>query len=150
MDLVLAYVSARKLAKNGHVDALIDEYLVRSRRYGPIAQEGFRAEAELLAAAERRPGRAAAALVLFDSRGELPTSASFAAMLGRQRDSGTQRMMLAIGPADGWSAAATGRAAAVVSFGRVTLPHELARLVAAEQVYRALTILAGHPYHCGH
>ena len=42
------------------------------------------------------------------------------------------------------------RAAHIVSFGRITLPHELARAVAAEQIYRALTILAGHPYHSGH
>jgi 23S rRNA (pseudouridine1915-N3)-methyltransferase len=58
--------------------------------------------------------------------------------------------MLAIGPADGWSVAARQRADLLVSFGRLTLPHQLARVVLAEQVYRALTILAGHPYHTGH
>ncbi len=58
--------------------------------------------------------------------------------------------MLAIGPADGWSTAARARAGLLLSFGAITLPHELARVVLAEQIYRALTILAGHPYHSGH
>lgn len=58
--------------------------------------------------------------------------------------------VLAIGPADGWSPEARVRADLVVSFGPMTLPHSLARVVLAEQVYRALTILAGHPYHSGH
>jgi 23S rRNA (pseudouridine1915-N3)-methyltransferase len=59
-------------------------------------------------------------------------------------------VVLAIGPADGWSGMARERANLIFSLGRITLPHQLARVVLAEQVYRALTILAGHPYHCGH
>jgi 23S rRNA (pseudouridine1915-N3)-methyltransferase len=59
-------------------------------------------------------------------------------------------LVLAIGPADGWSAATRKRANLLLSLGRMTLPHQLARIVLAEQVYRALTILAGHPYHSGH
>jgi 23S rRNA (pseudouridine1915-N3)-methyltransferase len=58
--------------------------------------------------------------------------------------------VLAIGPADGWSAEARQRADLLLSLGRMTLPHQLARVVLAEQVYRAFTILAGHPYHSGH
>jgi 23S rRNA (pseudouridine1915-N3)-methyltransferase len=58
--------------------------------------------------------------------------------------------VLAIGPADGWSDAARARAGLLLSFGSITLPHQLARVVLAEQIYRALTILAGHPYHSGH
>ena len=88
--------------------------------------------------------------ILLDSRGQQYTSEEFAAHLGRIRDEGTQRLVLAIGPADGWSAAARQRANLLLSFGRMTLPHQLARVVLAEQVYRALTILAGHPYHSGH
>jgi 23S rRNA (pseudouridine1915-N3)-methyltransferase len=78
------------------------------------------------------------------------SSEAFAAHLGRLRDSSVQTVILAIGPADGWSAAARARASLVLSFGPITLPHELARAVLAEQIYRALTILAGHPYHSGH
>jgi len=55
-----------------------------------------------------------------------------------------------VGPADGWSAEARNRAQLLLSLGAMTLPHELARVVLAEQVYRACTILAGHPYHSGH
>jgi 23S rRNA (pseudouridine1915-N3)-methyltransferase len=59
-------------------------------------------------------------------------------------------MVFAIGPADGWSVNARDQANLLLSFGRITLPHQLARVVLAEQVYRAFTILAGHPYHSGH
>jgi 23S rRNA (pseudouridine1915-N3)-methyltransferase len=57
---------------------------------------------------------------------------------------------MAIGPADGWSEAARRKGSLVFSLGKVTLPHQLAKVVMAEQVYRGLTILAGHPYHSGH
>ena len=58
--------------------------------------------------------------------------------------------VLAIGPANGWAAAARDAADMRLSLGAMTLPHELAALVLAEQVYRASTILQGHPYHLGH
>jgi 23S rRNA (pseudouridine1915-N3)-methyltransferase len=80
----------------------------------------------------------------------LLTSDEFAAELGRGQAAGTQLAVIAIGPADGWSPAARKRADLALSFGRITLPHELAAVVAAEQIYRALTIIAGHPYHSGH
>ena len=59
-------------------------------------------------------------------------------------------LIFAIGPPNGWSEAATRQAQTMLSLGRMTLPHELARLVLAEQLYRAFTILSGHPYHTGH
>ena len=58
--------------------------------------------------------------------------------------------MFAVGPADGWSEPSRARAAFTLSLGRMTLAHELARVVLLEQVYRAFTILKGHPYHTGH
>jgi 23S rRNA (pseudouridine1915-N3)-methyltransferase len=99
---------------------------------------------------DRQPGRTPGYAILLDSRGQQYTSEEFSAQLGRIRDEGTQRLVFAIGPADGWSAAARERANLLLSLGRMTLPHQLARVVLAEQVYRALTILAGHPYHSGH
>jgi 23S rRNA (pseudouridine1915-N3)-methyltransferase len=66
------------------------------------------------------------------------------------QERGTQELIFAIGPADGWSAAALSRAQQTLSLGRITLPHELARVVLAEQLYRAFTILNHHPYHGGH
>ena len=89
-------------------------------------------------------------LILLDPRGKPLTSEGIAAHLGAIRDTGVQTVVLAIGPADGWSADARARASLVLSLGSITLPHELARVVLAEQIYRALTILAGHPYHSGH
>ena len=70
--------------------------------------------------------------------------------LGRQRDDGAQQIVFAIGPADGWSEDARKRATLLLSLGSFTLAHALARLVLAEQIYRACTILTGHPYHSGH
>jgi 23S rRNA (pseudouridine1915-N3)-methyltransferase len=63
---------------------------------------------------------------------------------------GSQELIFAIGPADGWTAAALEKAQQTLSLGRITLPHELARVVLAEQLYRAFTILNNHPYHGGH
>ena len=89
-------------------------------------------------------------VVLLDSRGRTMTSEAFAAWLGTRRDEGVQHMVFAIGPADGWTDAARKRASLQLSLGAMTMAHSLARLVMAEQIYRALTILSGHPYHCGH
>lgn len=107
-------------------------------------------ESALFEALDREQARTPTHLVLLDARGKLLSSEAFAAHLGRLRDTGTQRILLAIGPADGWSPAALARADLLLSLGPMTLPHELARVVLAEQIYRALTILAGHPYHTGH
>jgi 23S rRNA (pseudouridine1915-N3)-methyltransferase len=151
MKLTIASVApSQSRAKNKAVETLFDEYLTRSIRYMPCDAQTFETEAVLLAWLDRQPGRAAAYAVLLDSRGLSYSSEEFAAQLGRLRDEGTQRMVLAIGPADGWSVAAKTRAQMVFSLGKITLPHQLARVVLAEQVYRALTILAGHPYHSGH
>jgi 23S rRNA (pseudouridine1915-N3)-methyltransferase len=90
--------------------------------------------------------------VLLDSRGRQLASTEFAQWIGARRDQGTQHMVFAIGPADGWSenARMLGSPGMLLSFGVMTMAHELARLVLAEQLYRACTILAGHPYHSGH
>src|SRR5579859_2484246 len=128
---------------------LADDYDARLRPYVQLEPERFSAEAKLLEkalpAARTRP-----TLILLDSRGKLFSSEEFAAWIGRQRDGGTQHLIFAIGPADGWSAAARERADLLLSFGPMTFPHELARVMLAEQLYRAFTILAGHPYHSGH
>jgi 23S rRNA (pseudouridine1915-N3)-methyltransferase len=151
VQLILASVSSRaRKAKSAAAEALTADYTARAARLCPTSAAIFDSEAALLAAAERQPGRSPAQLLLFDSRGDLLTSSEFANHISRLRDDGAQRIMLAIGPADGWSATALGRAQRTLSLGRMTLPHELARAVVAEQIYRALTILAGHPYHSGH
>lgn len=78
------------------------------------------------------------------------TSEAFAAWLGSRRDEGARHIVFAIGPADGWTDAARSRAQVLLSLGAFTMAHSLARLVMAEQLYRACTILTGHPYHTGH
>jgi 23S rRNA (pseudouridine1915-N3)-methyltransferase len=88
-----------------------------------------------------------ALLIALDERGDLPTSERFAEMLGEARDHGTPTAILLIGGPDGHGAAVLSRAGHRISFGRLTWPHQLVRILAAEQVYRAVTILSGHPYH---
>jgi 23S rRNA (pseudouridine1915-N3)-methyltransferase len=150
LRLILGSIASRKQPKSEPCETLVREYLQRSGRFAPTESAVFASEAVLLASVERQTGRPGALLILCDSRGELVSSESFAEYLRVQRDAGAQRILLGIGPADGWSPVALAKAAKTISFGRITLPHELARAMLAEQVYRALTILAGHPYHSGH
>jgi 23S rRNA (pseudouridine1915-N3)-methyltransferase len=100
-------------------------------------------EARLIAAA----CPADAALIAWDERGTALTSAAFAAELGSRRDAGARSIAMVIGGADGLSPALRDKAARVLSFGRLTLPHQLARVLLLEQLYRAASIMAGHPYH---
>jgi 23S rRNA (pseudouridine1915-N3)-methyltransferase len=132
--------------KDAAIAALTAEYLKRIGRYIPTDHHELRDEAALLALAQKQR----ATLVLLDARGKQFTSEEFAAWLGQQQDRGTQRLLLAIGPADGFAAATRTAAALQISLGEMTLAHELARVVLLEQVYRAFTILKGHPYHSGH
>ena len=151
MKITLAAVAPRRTrSKSEASDRMIADYIERATRYVPCDSELFDSEAAILHWLDRQPGRTPAYAILLDSRGQQYTSEEFAAQLGRLRDDGVQRLVLAIGPADGWSPAARQRANLLFSFGRMTLPHQLARVVLAEQVYRAFTILAGHPYHSGH
>ena len=78
------------------------------------------------------------------------TSEEFAELLRDQQDRGTQNLFFGVGPADGFSDTARAKADLVLSFGKMTLAHELARVVLLEQIYRGFTILKGHPYHTGH
>jgi 23S rRNA (pseudouridine1915-N3)-methyltransferase len=88
-----------------------------------------------------------ALLIALDERGDLPTSERFAQMLADSRDRGTPEAVILIGGPDGHGAAVLSRAGHRVSFGRLTWPHQIVRILAAEQIYRAVTILSGHPYH---
>jgi 23S rRNA (pseudouridine1915-N3)-methyltransferase len=88
-----------------------------------------------------------AALVALDERGRMLTSPDLAARLAARRDSGTQDLAFLIGGADGLDPALRDRADLVLSFGPMVWPHMLARVMLAEQLYRAATILAGSPYH---
>jgi 23S rRNA (pseudouridine1915-N3)-methyltransferase len=86
-------------------------------------------------------------LIVLDERGKEMTSEALAAEMGLRRDRGTPELAFFIGGPDGHGEAVRKRANLVLAFGKLTWPHRLMRILLAEQVYRALTILANHPYH---
>ncbi|MGB3501823.1 MAG: 23S rRNA (pseudouridine(1915)-N(3))-methyltransferase RlmH [Mesorhizobium sp.] len=88
-----------------------------------------------------------AALILLDETGKNLSSAEFAQKLADIRDRGAKSALLAIGGADGHDPALKAQATLVLSFGAATWPHQMVRIMLAEQLYRAATILSGHPYH---
>ena len=150
MKIILAAISPqRSRAKNSELDHLLADYVERIARYYPCEPRFFASEPDLFDFAQKNSARTPIHIILLDSAGKQFTSEAFAAHLGKLRDTGAQQILLAIGPANGWSAESR-KAHPQISLGPMTLPHELARVVLAEQIYRACTILAGHPYHSGH
>lgn len=146
MRLTVAWIGK---SKDPATSTLTAEYLNRLQRY--VTAEGRElADQSVLLKLVSRPGRTVPLLVLLDSRGKQLSSEELASFLRDHRDRGSQEIIFVIGPADGWSDEARKRANFLMSLGKMTLPHELARVVLTEQLYRAFTILAGHPYHCGH
>ena len=85
--------------------------------------------------------------MLLDEKGEVLPSIALAERLGRWRDDGVREARFELGAADGFSATDRAGADLLLSFGRATWPHLLARAMLAEQLFRATSILAGHPYH---
>jgi len=149
MHITLAHIGPKAGASDSY-ETLIRRYLERSAPCARCRAESFRTPEALLAWLDRQHGRTDPVTVFLDSRGRQLTSEAFAQWLGAKRNEGVQQLVFAIGPADGWSEAARARATLQLSLGPMTLAHSLARLVMAEQIYRASTILAGHPYHAGH
>jgi 23S rRNA (pseudouridine1915-N3)-methyltransferase len=143
-------------SKEPAIQSLAEDYLKRISRYVQVEALALRDEAALL----QLCGRAAqsseklksgkSTLVLMDSRGEQLSSQEFARFVGDYQDRNPLPLVFAVGPADGFSDETLKRAQQLISLGRITLPHQLARVVLLEQIYRALTILKGHPYHSGH
>lgn len=142
--------------KEPAIAALTEEYLKRISRYAQIEGLTLRDEKALLEACGRGSksagsrATAKSTLVLMDSRGKEFPSEQFAKFLGDYQDRNPLPLVFAIGGADGFSDEARAAAQQVISLGKMTLAHELARVVLLEQVYRAFTILKGHPYHSGH
>jgi 23S rRNA (pseudouridine1915-N3)-methyltransferase len=134
--------------KDPAIQSLTTEYLKRISRYVEVQGLPLADEAALLKLRDK--SRPLHTLVVLDSRGKELSSEEFAEFLQNHQDRNPQPLVLAIGPADGFSDAARKAANTNLSLGKMTLPHELARVVLLEQVYRAFTILKGHPYHSGH
>jgi 23S rRNA (pseudouridine1915-N3)-methyltransferase len=147
--------------KAGPERELADRYFDRLAKSGPAVGVEFSGITEIVesraqTATERRreegqrlqthiqPGTA---LVLLDERGKNLPSEELAGRIGLLRDSGRKAMLVAIGGADGHDPSLRDQAELVLSFGALTWPHQLVRVMLAEQLYRVTTILAGHPYH---
>jgi len=131
------------------VRTLTDEYLSRLRQYADVEGVALKDEAAVLklCVPEARPRHT---LVLLDGRGKQLSSEEFARWVKDYQDRNPTPLLFAVGAADGFTDEARQAAALVLSFGKMTLAHELARVVLLEQLYRAFTILKGHPYHIGH
>ncbi len=148
--------------KDGPERALIERYADRLRKAGPSiglhfdaiieigesragTADGRKAEegAQCLALVEQRR----AMLVALDEKGKALTSDDLAGFVAGQRDTGVKHMVFAIGGPDGQAPALIQRADRTVCLGAMTWPHQIARVLLAEQLYRAASILAGHPYH---
>lgn len=149
MRITLAAIGARPSAGD-EFDALARMYIQRIQPYFPCEATIAKTEVAFLDWLNRQQGRSPAIPILLDSRGKQMSSEAFASWMGARRDEGAQHLVFAIGPASGWSEDARKRARLLLSLGPMTLAHALARVVLAEQIYRACTIRAGHPYHCGH
>jgi 23S rRNA (pseudouridine1915-N3)-methyltransferase len=134
--------------KESAIQTLTDEYFKRLSRYAEVDAVALKDESALLKLCERE-ARPKPLLVLLDSRGKQLSSEEFATWLGAHQDR-SSLLLFAVGPADGFSDRARQAATLVLSLGKMTLAHELTRVVLLEQLYRAFTILKGHPYHLGH
>jgi len=154
---VIAVGRLKDSAERGLVDRYV-ERLDRAGRgvgLGPV-EEVERGESRKDSAGARRAEEAAAMMarvsegarvVALDAGGKQLSSEAFAALIGDWRDAGVSRSCFLIGGPEGHGKAVVAAADLTLALGRMTLPHGLARVVLAEQLYRAATILAGHPYH---
>lgn len=88
-----------------------------------------------------------AVVIALDETGRTATSPEFAALVDRERGAGTPDLVFAIGGPDGHGDVLRTRAGRLLAFGAMTWPHQIVRVLLAEQIYRAMTILSGHPYH---
>jgi 23S rRNA (pseudouridine1915-N3)-methyltransferase len=131
--------------KEPAIESLTAEYLKRISRFAEVTGVSLRDEAAVLSLAKAERHK----LLLLDSRGKQFSSEELAQFLDREQVNAIP-LLFAIGGSDGFSEEARRQAAFTLSLGKMTLPHELARVVLVEQIYRAFTILKNHPYHLGH
>jgi 23S rRNA (pseudouridine1915-N3)-methyltransferase len=136
---MLIHIVARGRIGRGPEAELVDRYLKRVSWPTRVT--------ELPDTGGRLPERDGARLILLDEKGENLSSTAFAERLGRWRDDGVREVQFRIGAADGFDDAQRAEADLLISFGRATWPHLMARAMLAEQLWRATSILAGHPYH---
>lgn len=146
--------------KDGPERELVSRYLTRARDMGRgLAVTGF----DVVEFSESRAGRPQdrkseeaqmikqrltdTVFIALDSKGRSIDSEALTKKIEVMRDTGTRSLSFVIGGADGFDPALVKEAQAVIAFGAVTLPHQLARIILAEQLYRSMTLMSGHPYH---
>jgi 23S rRNA (pseudouridine1915-N3)-methyltransferase len=150
MKLTIAWIGKSKSNSNAvAIQSLTNEYLKRLSRYAETHSIALKDEAALISHANPR-NQTKPALVLLDSRGKQLSSEELAQFIQDHQQRSSQPLLFAIGSADGFTDETRRAASFTLSLGKMTLAHELARVVLLEQLYRAFTILAGHPYHLGH
>jgi 23S rRNA (pseudouridine1915-N3)-methyltransferase len=135
--------------KNPAIQSLTDEYLKRLKQCAESEGLPLKDETALLKLSGRDGRSARRYLILLDSRGKQLSSEELAQLLRTYQERNLQ-LIFAIGPADGFSENSRSHANFTLSLGKMTIAHELARVMLLEQLYRAFTILKGHPYHLGH
>lgn len=126
------------------IRALFDDYVQRIRRFAEVDVNELRDASP--AALRKIRFAAGAVVVLLDAAGKQFTSQQFARWLGDLRDRGTREIIFLCGGAEGFPDELRAMAKQKISLSTLTMPHEFARVVLAEQIYRAFAILAGHPY----
>ena len=141
--------------KEPAIQILTDEYIKRISRYAEIAGLALKDEGAILSLAKgerqqaKNNNRERYKLILLDSRGKELSSEGLATFMEREQMNAIP-LLFAIGGSDGFSDLVRSQSSFTLSLGKMTLPHELARVVLVEQLYRAFTILKNHPYHVGH
>jgi 23S rRNA (pseudouridine1915-N3)-methyltransferase len=136
--------------KEPSIQSLTDEYLKRLSHYADTEGIALKDDSALLKLCGSDARSVRHTLVLLDSRGKQFSSEEFAKFMGEYQDRHPLPLLFAVGPANGFKAETRQAATLLLSLGKMTLAHELARVVLLEQIYRAFTILKGHPYHLGH
>jgi 23S rRNA (pseudouridine1915-N3)-methyltransferase len=151
VKLRVAWIQARAAKqKSREAQKLAEGYAQRLSHYAPLDLEPLASTSDLFKVLEREKKKAPAFLVLLDSRGTQLTSEQLAGFLDQHMQRATQQLCFVVGGPDGFNAETRKAANYLLSLGPMTLPHELARVILLEQLYRAFTILKGHPYHSGH
>jgi 23S rRNA (pseudouridine1915-N3)-methyltransferase len=147
VKLIIAWIGK---TRDAAIQSLTADYLKRLTHYTTIEALALPSEAALLKLVRTESSRGGAQLVLLDTDGKQFSSEEFARFIDLQRNRSPYPLLFAIGPADGFSKEARALASHIISMGKMTIAHELARVVFLEQLYRAFTILKGHPYHLAH
>jgi 23S rRNA (pseudouridine1915-N3)-methyltransferase len=147
VKLTIAWIGK---TKNPAIQSLTDEYLKRLLQYAEAEGIPVKDEPALLKLCGRDGRGTRRWLVLLDSHGTQLSSEELADTIQQHQVRNSAPLVFAVGPADGFSEELRSQADLVLSLGRMTLAHELARVILLEQLYRAFTIIKRHPYHLGH